>query len=149
MIPTLAQMEKSIALMFGISKCIIVPNISWGFGIHECDLLVVTKSGHATEVEIKRSVSDMKADLKKPHAHKSDKINYLYYAFPNDIIDKCSEYVPEHAGIIRVDYVDKIRYFAYVVRSAKKVNKYKLTDIEMFKVARLGAMRIWNTKSAL
>ena len=45
---------------FNYRANLIVPNISWGLGLHECDLLVLTSSGYATEIEIKVSKADLK-----------------------------------------------------------------------------------------
>ena len=36
---------------------------------HECDMLVLSKAGYLTEIEIKRSWSDFLADFKKTHSH--------------------------------------------------------------------------------
>lgn len=57
------EIETAIAMKLDIRKHIIVPNISWGAGLHECDLLVINKSGYATEIEIKISKSDLKKRL--------------------------------------------------------------------------------------
>ena len=38
---------------------LIVPNVHWGMCLHECDLLVITRSGYAWEVEIKVSRVDL------------------------------------------------------------------------------------------
>ena len=48
-----------------LSSHLVVPNVSAGLHIHECDLISVTKGGYATEIEIKVSVSDTKKDLSK------------------------------------------------------------------------------------
>jgi hypothetical protein len=53
-----AEMEVELGRYFNYRQNIIVSNVSWGLGIHECDLLIITKSGYATEVEIKVSLSD-------------------------------------------------------------------------------------------
>jgi hypothetical protein len=102
----ITTLEMEIALMkyFGVRQNLIVPNISWGLYIHECDLLVVKKSGYAIEVEIKVSVQDFKKDFKKGHQHndKFNRIKSMYYAFPKSIVDKCVDLVPENCGIISV-----------------------------------------------
>lgn len=36
---TTIEIEERIANYFGVRRCIIVPNISWGMYMHECDLL--------------------------------------------------------------------------------------------------------------
>ena len=53
---------------------IFVPNLSWGLLNHEADLVILTKSGYLTEVEIKRSWEDFKADFKKEHEHKDEHV---------------------------------------------------------------------------
>lgn len=63
---SLIEMEVAIAEMFGIRTHIIVPNISWGLrGMHEMDLAIIFRSGYLKEIEIKRSIQDLKADFKK------------------------------------------------------------------------------------
>lgn len=54
-----------VAYLGGVRTNIIVPNLSWGFLNHEADLIAVDKNGYLTEVEIKRSFEDFKADFKK------------------------------------------------------------------------------------
>jgi len=66
---TTIEIEERVAQYFGPRECIIVPNISWGINIHECDLLIIRKSGYGIEVEIKISKSDLIADAKKGHHH--------------------------------------------------------------------------------
>jgi len=99
---TTVEMELAITKLFNYRRYIIVPNLSWGFVSHECDMFLIKKSGYAVEVEIKRSVSDFRADFKKGHNHKerNNKITEFYYAFPESIYEKCKDSVPEHAGII-------------------------------------------------
>ena len=63
---TAAEIEVVVAQYFDPRRNVIVPNVWWGWGLrHECDLVVMTKTGYAYEVEIKVSRSDLKADLKK------------------------------------------------------------------------------------
>lgn len=150
------EMEVAIAKMFGIRTHIIVPNISWGFGIHEIDLMVITKSGYAKEIEIKRSKSDFLADFKKGHNHidKQKRISEFFYAFPSDLVDKCIDLVPENAGIIvcsrHKNYKGVEIVIAHIKRQAKWIkDSRKLTVEEQLKVARLGCMRIFNLKEKL
>ena len=55
-VPSLIKMEIAIARSWNYRRHLIVPNVSWGFGVHECDLLVISPSGYATEIEIKAAV---------------------------------------------------------------------------------------------
>lgn len=149
-------MELAIAKYFEIRQNVIVPNISWGFGMHECDLFILKKSGYAVEVEIKRSKSDLLADFKKAHHHHDEKnrISELYYALPEELYEKCEEFIPENAGIIVcyrcINYKKETVIVARVKRKAKKVKgARKLTIEEQFKVARLGCLRIWSLKQKI
>lgn len=69
---TIDEIELAIVNsgIFNKRNDIIVPNVSWGLLNHEADMVVMTKSGYLTEIEIKRSWEDFKADFKKPHEHK-------------------------------------------------------------------------------
>lgn len=60
---------------------------------HECDVLVCTKAGYLTEIEIKRSYTDFLADFEKEHDHSSELIKNFYYCVPIKIKDKVLEYL--------------------------------------------------------
>ncbi len=139
------DIELAVARHYNPRVNIIVPNISWGLGLHECDLLVVTKAGIAYEIEIKTSKSDVKADRRKRHKHQSWKIQKLYFALPHYLIEECEEYIPERAGIISV----LENHCVIKIREAKKQNDYKFSDKEKVSLVRLGAMRIWPLKRIL
>jgi len=148
---TTAEMEVAIAKYFGIRKHIIVPNLSWGFFRHECDLFIIRTSGYGIEVEIKRSRSDMLADFKKKRNHidKGNRIVQLYYAFPKELLPKVEELVPEDCGIITVEKYND-RGFARMHREAKRRKGAKrLTEKEKLQIARLGTLRIWTLKEKL
>ncbi len=134
---------------------IVVPNVANGivrhFGekpnrtydeLHECDILKVTLSGYATEYEIKISKSDFKADFKKKHNHDSKFIKQLYYVVPFELLEFAKENLPNNAGLAYAKN-DKIYY---ITNAPMRENAFKWTNEEMFKLARLGAMRIYNLK---
>lgn len=139
------RIEIAVARWFGYRRNLIVPNVSWGFNIHECDLLVITKAGYALEIEIKVSKNDLLKDFKKTHSHKSNKIKRLFFAVPTKM-EKHIPLIPERAGIIIVDSSGrcKLRRLAQANREARKLN-----EIELFKLAHLGAMRIWYLKNKI
>ena len=151
------EIEVAIAKLFDVRKNIIVPNISWGLiGMHECDMFLIKKSGLAVEIEIKISKSDFMADLKKNHQHidVQHRISEFYYAMPIDLIDKCIDLIPEHAGIIvcerYLNYkkIEMVR--AHIKRTPKKIKgARKLTEAEQFRIARLGTMRIFTLKEKI
>ena len=154
-------LEMEIALMeyWGAYTNLIIPNIYYGMGIyHECDLLVLTNSGYATEIEIKVSKQDLKKDLEKTHRHHSNKIKCLYFAIPEKLVD-CIEYIPKHAGILKVSEgfvstgIGEETEWSKIVEEIRKptigTNSYKFSDKERYKLARLGAMRILSLKKKI
>lgn len=141
---TARDIELAIASWLGIRTHIIVPNVSWGLNLHECDILAVSKSGYATEIEIKISASDLRADMKKGHQHDSPIIRYLYFAMPAKL-SKYAELVPQRAGIIIVENGSCL-----VTRNCQVNSLARKLDVEeQLQVARLGVMRIWNLKASL
>ena len=94
-------MEVALSAFFNYRINLIVPNVYWGMNMHECDLLMVSKAGYCTEIEIKVSRADLKNDAKKRHGHFSNRIKYLYFAIPT-YLEHCIEFVPKRAGIITV-----------------------------------------------
>lgn len=152
---TCLDIETTVARMWSIRSHIIVPNVSWGLDIHECDLLIVTKSNYAIEVEIKISKSDLKKDTGKGHLHESSKIKYLYFAIPEKMIS-CINLIPEKAGIIVIkkretkQYDWQSDYYGNIIRQPQRnIQARALTDSERFKLLRLGCMRIWGLKDKI
>ena len=139
------DIEIAVASYLNVRTNLIVPNISWGMFLHECDLLVLTPAGYAWEIEIKTTRSDLIKDKKKRHGHRNGKIKYLYFAMP-DYLEHCVEHVPERAGVILVN--DKLRCRTH---RRPKFNKsaYRFSQDERYQVARLGSMRIWGLKKKL
>ena len=146
-----AEMEIALAKFFDCYDKVVIPNVAWGlgldFGFHECDLLILSKAGYATEVEIKVSLSDLIADKKKVHKHESDKIKYLYFALP-DYLLKHSKHVPERAGIVSVKRVDD-KLICDIVRKPKQNGNMQWSYKHRYKLARLGAIRMWRLKTGI
>jgi len=146
------EMEVSIARYFGHREHIIVPNLSWGFFSHECDLFLIRKSGFGFEVEIKRTKSDMVADFKKNHGHvdRKNRIVQLFYAFPEELLPKVKHLIPKECGIITVTMTSTGYCRASMKREAKrKKGAKRLTETEQLKIARLGTMRVWSCKERI
>ena len=119
---------------------------------HECDMLVLSKSGYL----IKRSWIDFLADFKKEHHHESELIKYFYYCVPISILDKVYDYLytndVKYTGIIT--YTDDLLIRVHQkklkplfengeVRYASPAldNYRKLFLEEQLELARYGAMR--------
>ena len=125
--------------------------MSWGLtGLnYEADLLVLTPRGYCTEIEIKVSKADLKADFNKAHTHNSRLCHSLYYAFPDSMGD-CIPLIPEHAGIIIVIENPKCTWERIkVVRYAKKNKNPVWSDNKRLELLRLAYMRVWTLKETL
>ena len=142
---TTLEMEVALARYFGVRQNLIIPNIGWGIGIHECDLFLLTPSGYGWEIEIKISKADLFKDKHKRHGHFSTKIKYLYFAIP-DYLEKYISEIPERAGII---IVKSKNWQCKKTREPQKNTNYKYTTEERFQIARLGALRIWGFKETI
>jgi len=125
----------------------VVPNVSWGLLPWEADILVLHKNHYLTEIEIKISMADWKADLAKPK-HRPDigwketaMVKRFFYAAPSELASRYAEVgIPESAGVIGITESGQVE----VLRDAKDRSGYrKLTDDEVMKVLRLAAIKAW------
>ena len=147
---TTTEMECLVARFLNPRVNLIVPNVSWGMGVHECDLLVCTKAGYLWEVEIKVTKADLRKDAMKRHGHINSKIKHLYFAIPNYLEDSI-EHIPARAGIITVEPAnDKVWSRVKQIRAPETNRAATPIDYHArYKLARLGAMRIWGLKDNL
>jgi len=145
---TTGEIEEAVVRHFGARKNVVVPNVSWGMFPYELDLCILNNDSlYASEVEIKISKSDLKADAKKNHNHdkNGNYIKYLWFAMPKKLMG-CEDLVPENAGIL---YIDKWG-FSKIFRKPIANKLAKKWDYEKaFKLARLGTLRIWDLKKSL
>ena len=149
------ELEIIIAEHFGIRQNLIVPNVSWGWGLnYEADLVVVTRSRCAYEVELKVSKSDLRADLKKKHHHDGAMFKGLWFAMPESVYD--SELVPDQAGVLLVktetvkNWKNEVETHKYVhVEKKPEVTRTKISEKKYMKLLELAAMRVWTQKKAM
>jgi len=145
------ELEWEIAKFLNPRINIIVPNVFWGLDFqYELDLLCVTQAGWGTEVELKVSAGDIKADLTKRHKHDSNRIRRFFYGVPDYLAD--CEYLPKDAGLIVVDSKKCFNQNRRVqILRAPKFNRLarKFTDAEIQKLLALGCMRIWGLKESI
>ncbi len=146
-------LEIEVAMMqeLNIRQNIIVPNVSWGIaGLHECDLLVLSKHNYAAEVEIKCSKSDLVGDGKKRHGHYHNHIARFFFAVPECMEAVALETIPDRAGLYIVregrGTLPRVRLVKNCRRNTKAV---QWTDKERSKLAHLGTMRILGLKKKL
>ncbi len=141
------EIEYAVANWFGIRTHVIVPNLSWGLVKHECDLAVLSPSEYLYEVEIKISHSDLIRDKSKRKWLFYDERGFrkLWFAIPEKLKNSI-EQVPSKAGILIITQYGVV----YEIRKPKiNINATKLLEIQKFKLARLGTMRIWKLKHEL
>lgn len=154
---SITEIEIGLAKYFDLRKNIIVPNVSWGLLSHEADLLILSKSGYLTEVEIKRSWSDFLADFRKRHTHDDPKVSWHYYAVPESIVDKCKAKLEEldkrkKWGLIRYTEWQGMCMPSIVMHPSNHNyhnSDKKLYIEEQLQLARLGTMRVWKLKQKL
>lgn len=153
-----SDIEVAVANYFNPRRHLIVPNISWGMGLHECDLLVMNGQNYGVEIEIKVSKADVKKDGKKKHGHDSHKIRRLFFAIPLKLFtDDIVAMIPERAGILVVLPAQRDDLYGNtfispprcVLKRNAKINKYAkpFSDSERIEMGRLGMLRYWNIRN--
>jgi len=143
---TSVHIEEALFRYFNPRRNLIVPNVWWGLGFqHEIDLLVCSKQRWCTEIEIKVSLNDIKADLKKAHGHSDERLRRLFFAIPDYLYERAIDYIPERAGILAIKEAKK---GTLIVKQRRycKINKFarQLTNEEYIKLLELGCMRLHN-----
>lgn len=140
------DIEVIVAKYLNPRQNLIVPNVCWGLGLHEIDLLVLTPSKYAWEIEIKTSLTDLKADKNKRHGHYSNIIKRLYFAVPEELQEQALRYIPERAGLFVIIGTEYIR----LVRAPKiNIQARKFNENEIKKLYELAAMRLWSLKEII
>lgn len=145
------DIARAVVSFLNYRRYVIVPNVSWGINMHECDLLAINSDHYATEVEIKISRSDLIADKKKPHHQQHHaRLRRLMFAIPAHMNrSEVLQHVPQHAGIIVVDHGWKDGLFdcKVVRRGQLNPNAKPWGPTERFELARLGVMRFWTRRT--
>lgn len=145
---TTLEIELILMNHFKFNKKIIVPGVGYGIkykrkSLHECDLLILTDSNYATEVEIKISKADLKKDKFKKHTHDSVLIKTFYYAVPHYLEEFALTEIPAHAGLIVINKRGTVKISR---KSINNVDCVKWPEDLVFKLCKLGTMRIFNLK---
>lgn len=133
---------------FHYQKNLIVPNVHWGWNLdYEADLISVNSSRYVSEIEIKVSKEDLKKDFTKKIYHEDtlNRIRYLWYAGPIDLLESFQELCPESSGILTVQWLEKTGKWKVVEQRGSKANKQavKISPMYYSKLARLGALKYW------
>lgn len=145
------EMETALMSHYGVRQNIIVPNVSWAFLHYEADLVILTGSNYATEIEIKVTKADLKKDKEKRHNHDSELFKYLYFAVPNKLTEFALTEIPEKAGLLEViDRGEGYQRFVRQVKPAVLNNQHRQwKNHERSKLAEIGCMRILGLKEKI
>lgn len=158
---TLYEIEVALAKTpdYSFVKNIVAFNVN-GLGKslliqHECDMLVLSRSGYLTEIEIKRSWEDFKADFKKKHNHESmGIIKNFYYCVPISILDKVMAYLADKERSFNciITYDESLIIRHHMVKVGKYAPNFEYRKLfleEQLQVARFGAMRAIRLKEKI
>ena len=141
---------------FDCRPWLVVDRVSWGFNIHECDLVAVSSNGYAHEIEIKVSASDLRRDSKKRHGHRdqdprgygyrmrtgkrTSRITCFWFAVPEALVKVAETEIPVGAGLIGVDDDGRARR----VRKPQRIQGARKLSLNEYAIlARLGTIRYW------
>ena len=152
---TAEAIELALLRVFDHRRNFVIPNVSWGFRHlnYEIDVMVVTASLYAYDIEIKISAGDLKRDAAKDKWRYCRDQHYFrksYFAIPEALL-KYAVFIPDHAGIIAVSY-DSSRawFYAHEVRAAVVDGlAKKVTDAELNQLGRLTMLRMWDLKRTI
>lgn len=91
------------------------------------DVLGVTKDRYATEIEIKRSLSDFRADARKASRRNRDLYpkrfpKFFYYLVPEKLREKVQEELPKWAGLM-IQSTDPARWYLPEIIVPAPVNR--------------------------
>ena len=151
----LIEIELALAEEFSWKRNIIAFNVNGLSGklaiFHECDMLVLTRAGYLTEIEIKRSFADFCNEFKKSHHHESlgPDIKEFWYCVPEGILEKVQEKLSREkwlpSGIITYDEDLILRFKGQPdIEGAVRLfseHPRPLSPEQQLELARLGAMR--------
>ena len=150
------QLALHDSFLFDQRSSVIVPNISWGMLPYEADLIGISKSGQVTEVEIKRSLSDLRADYKKGHRHDAPCVTYFYYCVPESLVEQAKKVILENEQkrcVVPIGEKDCPALLFYTEEgeirqtgfgAAKRFGYHQADDKDVKDAGRLVSLRYWD-----
>ena len=150
---TVLEIELGIIWRYDPRRYLIIPNVTYGFGLrHEADLILVrNNTNYCFEIEIKRTIADLKKDFLKKHGHIDPKkrIKELYYALPTGLIDKAVPIIEENnktAGIIFCYKTREACFSTHIKYAVPDKTARPLNEREINELTRLGTIKLWSAK---
>jgi hypothetical protein len=145
-----------------LTQFVVLPNVNGKTLPWESDLLAVSSAGYLTEVEIKISAGDWRADALKDkwktysllpgEAQQVNpawaKVKYFWYAAPQDLAARFDNFdLPPWAGVYGMQQDHSGRVWHQVLRkAAARPGHRKLNDDELKYLAHVGAQRYWDQR---
>lgn len=135
---------------------ICIPNVLMyqrGKHEYEADLIYFgRKSNYLTEVEIKISIQDFRADLRKATYHDHPNVRNFYYAIPSSLYEKHKDEIEEtidicNAGLILIDEemdnkgISHCFVKSFHKKAKPRKNAVELTENEKNNYLRIGCMK--------
>ncbi len=152
---TVKEIQQGIVScgIWNFRQNIFIPNVSWGLLPYEADMLIMDKSGYVTEIEIKRSWEDLMADFKKEHSHDAVQVYRLYFCIPEGLVERFCEWYEKYYidggtmnfGLLSYNELGEVKKRGGC-GYAEQMSRRKLFIEERLQLARLGCMRLWNSK---
>jgi hypothetical protein len=108
-------------------KCLVVlQERSPFYAMGQPDVLGVTKGRYLTEIEVKRSLSDFRADFKKTHRvnrshHLPSHPRQFYYLVPPELVERVKPLLPDWAGLMTTEGYHQVKVL--VVAPVNKESK--------------------------
>jgi hypothetical protein len=136
----------SVSPVCAWQQLMLIPNCSTAPVWWEADLLAVSRAGYCTEVEIKCTLSDWKADQKKGKHGNEDLIKRFYYAGPLELMKRFEEvWTRPGSGIIGIDHHEGDHRWprVQILRQPLMQKARKLTTDELIKMGRTAMIRYW------
>lgn len=126
------------------------------FNLGRPDVLGITKDRYLMEIEVKRSVSDFRANFKKEHVSQrdqdfvlgSDELNgrwpkHFWYLVTPEIVESVKPFIPPWAGLLRGPKSDEVRQLVSVVKAPRNKASEPLTDHEYTKLNQCMANQLY------
>src|SRR3990167_1440633 len=105
---SIAELLVKIDGPFPYRRYLAVPNVTFGWGLdYKADLIVVSRTGYATEIEIKKTKQDFLADFANKDKHEkgmNQRIARFYFAVPEALTEFVLSYegMKPHYGVIKI-----------------------------------------------
>ena len=135
--------QKKLGRHFGIDcSYVVVPNVLMygNGGMYEADFIYINKKNFLTEVEIKISFDDFKADFNKKIFHNSKHVRSFYYAVPWEMWKSHGEYITQKAKEVGAGVIGVSDSVNVAVRP-KLRDVQPLTDSELKDYMRIGCLK--------